>query len=277
MACLSSMKHENIVTYHSSWIVNQMTNDTHFDSADSCSSFDSLSGEECVEEGETMPRALRASTYGKGRTLIIKMELCVVENVGSFTLRHWLNQRKYLDRSESVHILNDVISGLMCVHNHGYIHRDIKPENILIATNKHGILRAKICDFGLVSNIDTEHTETRTEHSSTPNELTSGVGTMTYSAPEQLDSSIYSKPCDIFSLGVLIFELFHERFRTGMERVQVLNELRNGKVLFNNTNPDVNLNERNRSIMIALVRSCVDRQPLNRPSLEGIKLTLALL
>lgn len=55
--------------------------------------------------------------------------------------------------------------------------------------------------------------------------LTSGLGTYLYAAPEQLETSVYSISADIYSVGVVIYELYHD-FKTGSERIATLMELR---------------------------------------------------
>jgi serine/threonine-protein kinase len=76
------------------------------------------------------------------------------------------------------------------------IHRDLKPENILLTTGSDGRF-IRIADFGLAVNHDFEN-------QSHP----SGVGTREYMAPETISSKRYNTKADIYSLGVIIGEMF---------------------------------------------------------------------
>lgn len=80
--------------------------------------------------------------------------------------------------------------GLMAAHEVGVIHRDLKPANVLMSAD-----RVTICDFGL-AHLDWKHNETR-----------SAVGTPAYFAPEQLNGGRVTPATDIFSLGVMLYEL----------------------------------------------------------------------
>lgn len=82
--------------------------------------------------------------------------------------------------------------GLMCIHRMKIVHRDLKSANCLV--NKHSTV--KICDFGL-SRIMTE----------TPMRDSSSAGTPEWMAPELIRNEPFTEKCDIFSLGVIMWEL----------------------------------------------------------------------
>lgn len=104
-------------------------------------------------------------------------------------------RRGPLEPAEAVSILSDVASALETAHGAGVLHRDLKPGNILLPAAGGG----KLGDFGLALTLDAvAHRHTR---------LGSTVGTLEYSAPEQLNSSLPITPAsDLYSLGVVAYE-----------------------------------------------------------------------
>jgi translation initiation factor 2-alpha kinase 1 len=90
----------------------------------------------------------------------------------------------------------------------------------------------KIGDFGLSTLL--EHATETSQDSSGPDsewisELTTGIGTKSYSSPEQLAGNCYTYKTDIYSCGLILFELFHP-FNTMSEKAHVFRDLRNGHV-----------------------------------------------
>jgi Tol biopolymer transport system component/predicted Ser/Thr protein kinase len=119
----------------------------------------------------------------------------VMEFVDGQTLRQ---KKDAISFKQAVEIGIQVADGLAAAHEKGIVHRDIKPENIMI--RKDGI--AQIMDFGLAK---------LRSSSSTINRLTkegSTVGTAGYMSPEQVQGQDSDQRSDIFSLGVLLYELF---------------------------------------------------------------------
>ncbi|XP_047333865.1 serine/threonine-protein kinase EDR1-like [Impatiens glandulifera] len=109
-----------------------------------------------------------------------------------YNLIHLTEQKKKLSWRRKLKMLRDICRGLMCVHRMKIIHRDLKSANCLV--NKHWTV--KICDFGL-SRIMTE----------TPMRDTFSAGTPEWMAPELIRNEPFSEKCDIFSLGVVMWEL----------------------------------------------------------------------
>ncbi|KQL61537.1 eukaryotic translation initiation factor 2-alpha kinase 1 [Amazona aestiva] len=125
-------------------------------------------------------------------------------------------------------IFQELLEGVCYIHSMGVMHRDIKPRNIFLHGSDH---RVKIGDFGLAcKDLLWDHADQwfKTERK---NGLThtSGVGTCLYASPEQLQGSHYDFKSDMYSMGVILLELF-QPFGTEMERTEVLTCLRNGQI-----------------------------------------------
>ncbi|XP_071827738.1 eukaryotic translation initiation factor 2-alpha kinase 3-like [Apostichopus japonicus] len=150
--------------------------------------------------------------------LYIQMQLCQKE-----TLKDWLNQNtKLRDRNKLLHIFQQILGAVNYVHQCGMIHRDLKPSNIFFSMDGS----VKVGDFGLVTAMDTElKAELQTEQYRGNTRHTSQVGTQLYMSPEQVKGHSYDHKVDIFSLGLILFELVYP-FSTQMERVSVLSEVK---------------------------------------------------
>ncbi|XP_072393410.1 eukaryotic translation initiation factor 2-alpha kinase 1-like [Diabrotica undecimpunctata] len=160
-------------------------------------------------------------TKVKWATLYIQMALC------QMTLKQWLEQRNSISNPDKAlvpknelkirnnyinQILFQLLNGLEYIHSKDVVHHDIKPSNIFIQM-ENGQLLIQLGDFGLACPLQS------VRHSL-------AFGTKLYAAPEQLEGQC-DKMSDMYSLGIVLFELI-ENFRTDMERVKSITELRNG-------------------------------------------------
>lgn len=146
--------------------------------------------------------------------LYIQMQLCRKE-----TLKDWLSTNTLSrDRNKVLHIFQQIMEAVNYVHGCGMIHRDLKPSNIFFSLDG----KVKVGDFGLVTAIDTGMEDTPDETDGPSGHLHTGkVGTQLYMSPEQVTGQNYDHKVDIFSLGLIFFELFHP-FSTQMERIMVM-------------------------------------------------------
>ncbi|KFQ59028.1 Eukaryotic translation initiation factor 2-alpha kinase 1, partial [Pelecanus crispus] len=125
-------------------------------------------------------------------------------------------------------IFQELLEGVCYIHSMGVMHRDIKPRNIFLYGSDHHV---KIGDFGLACKDLLWDNADRRFKTERINGLThtSGVGTCLYASPEQLQGSHYDFKSDMYSMGVILLELF-QPFGTEMERTEVLTCLRNGQI-----------------------------------------------
>jgi serine/threonine protein kinase/uncharacterized protein YecT (DUF1311 family) len=123
----------------------------------------------------------------------------IMEHVPGGTLRDRLREFGSLGAEEAEGILRDVGSALGYAHRHGIVHRDVKPENIFLDPTRR---RALLSDFGIARKIDTDAGITL---------LGAALGTPQYMSPEQIDGEQVDGRSDIYSLGVLGWELLTGR------------------------------------------------------------------
>ena len=134
----------------------------------------------------------------------------VMELVDGATLREHLEHQGRLDLSAMISIIEPVLNALAAAHRLGIVHRDIKPENILIARDG----RVKIADFGLARGSLIGQTMTA--------ESSVVLGSVSYLAPEQVERGISDPRSDVYSSGIVIFEMLTgERPFLGDDPVQV--------------------------------------------------------
>lgn len=118
----------------------------------------------------------------------------VMEFVDGETLKNLIRRKGKLSMEEAVRIASEICSGLQHAHENKIVHRDIKPQNILI--NKEGT--AKVADFGIA----------RAATSSTVTMGDAGVmGSVHYFSPEQARGGYVDKKTDIYSLGIVLYEM----------------------------------------------------------------------
>jgi serine/threonine-protein kinase len=118
-----------------------------------------------------------------------------MEYVQGRTLRDLIRQRGRLTPREALDVLEPVLSALGAAHRAGIVHRDVKPENVLLSDDG----RVKVADFGLA----------RSSLASGASASTQGVvmGTVAYLAPEQVERGVADARTDVYSAGILLYEM----------------------------------------------------------------------
>ncbi|XP_063040143.1 eukaryotic translation initiation factor 2-alpha kinase 3 [Engraulis encrasicolus] len=191
--------------------------------------------------------------------LYIQMQLCRKEN-----LKDWMGQRgapELREHSECLNIFLQIAEAVEFLHSKGLMHRDLKPSNIFFTMDDV----VKVGDFGLVTAMDQEEEDQEEMSALTPMPVyarhTGQVGTKLYMSPEQLSGNSYSHKVDIYSLGLILFELLCP-FRTQMERVRTLTDVRSLQFPASFTKNNVEEEE--------MVRSMLSPNPAARPEASDI-------
>jgi serine/threonine protein kinase/beta-lactam-binding protein with PASTA domain len=121
----------------------------------------------------------------------------VMEYVQGRTLRDLLRERTRLTPGEALSVLEPVLAALSAAHAAGLVHRDVKPENVLLADDG----RVKVADFGLA----------RAAANLEATSATSLIGTVAYLSPEQVIRGIADERSDVYSAGIMLFEMLTSR------------------------------------------------------------------
>lgn len=201
-----------------------------------------------------------ANKIKKKSTLFIQMEYC--ENRTLYDLIHIEHLNK--ERDEYWRLFRQILEALSYIHSQGIIHRDLKPMNIFIDESRN----VKIGDFGLAKNVQRSIDISKLDSSSVAgsvDNLTSAIGTAMYVAVEVLNGKgSYNEKIDMYSLGIIFFEMIYP-FSTGMERVNILKDLRSPKIEFPKDFDANNLKNEKKIISLLL-----DHDPSKRPGAKAL-------
>lgn len=213
-----SKKFKNTTNNSSSFIVFQNTTSNMVSSQpipEESIEEDRSSFELCSKEAQENKNNLKPDHY---IFLYIQMELCKRE-----TLCNWLNSNSNRSKKDIFKIFEQILNAISYIHSMDLIHRDLKPSNIFLTLND----QIKIGDFGLVVEMKQNEDELMKEKSSkNGSKFKDNDGTFLYMSPEQLTGNEYNHKIDIYSLGIILFELIYS-FNTQMERIETLKKLKN--------------------------------------------------
>lgn len=122
-----------------------------------------------------------------------RIQYIVMEYIDGITLKDYLSHQKEIKWQEAVHFTSQILNALNHAHSKGVIHRDIKPQNIILLQD--GTI--KVTDFG-IARFSKSKTRTMTDKA---------IGSVHYIAPEQARGDFTDEKADIYSVGVMLYEM----------------------------------------------------------------------
>ena len=122
-----------------------------------------------------------------------RIQYIVEEYIDGITLKEYLDQQRELKWKEAVHFTLQILRALNHAHSKGIVHRDIKPQNIMLLQD--GTI--KVTDFG-IARFSRSETRTMTDKA---------IGSVHYIAPEQARGEVADERADIYSVGVMLYEM----------------------------------------------------------------------
>lgn len=121
------------------------------------------------------------------------IQYIVMEYIDGITLKEYIEQQKVLRWKEAVHFTVQILRALQHAHDKGIVHRDIKPQNIMLLAD--GTI--KVADFGIA----------RFARASQQTVTDKAIGSVHYISPEQAKGDITDEKSDIYSVGVMLYEM----------------------------------------------------------------------
>lgn len=265
---LASLDHRNVVQYYNSCIIPfpKSFSDSKEEEENSDSDISFEKEQDYFIENKfvkSYSRSTSESSKSSGQKydacLVIQTELCNPEK----NLKTLIDNEELFkmdDRGRQSLVL-DIVHGLQYIHNKGVMHRDLKPPNILIGMEN----QAKIGDFGFARKYIMHDADGISSTSDKERVcFSNNLGTPLYMAPEIKNSRVYDKKADLYSLGMILFEMYY-KMGSGMERIQTMERLRNQE--FNDL---TNISKRYRNVS-DIVQNLLNHEPSLRMDLEKVK------
>ncbi|CAD5117750.1 DgyrCDS6497 [Dimorphilus gyrociliatus] len=244
---LASLQHPNIVRYHTAWLECDAVKPPNYSRQLSIPSNSSDSDEENISESLVIEfNSSKNSLDDKEKNqlepyysphqsinFIFRVKLCIQMELCETTLERWLQKRNELNNfsivngEKEINIIRQVLLALSYIHEKGIMHRDVNPKNIFLKDISNDIL-VQLGDFGLARELSDEDCDC-TMSSFTTSGYTDGVGTKSYAAPEQFARREYDNKVDMYSVGLILIELFYV-IKTGMERDYIFREAKREEV-----------------------------------------------
>ncbi len=122
-----------------------------------------------------------------------KLQYIVMEYIDGITLKEYINKQGAITWNDALYFMTQILKAVQHAHDKGIVHRDIKPQNIILLSNGD----IKVTDFG-IARFSRSETKTLTEQA---------IGSVHYIAPEQAKGEFTDEKADIYSLGVVLYEM----------------------------------------------------------------------
>jgi hypothetical protein len=176
----------------------------------------------------------------------------VMEYIEGGTLNEYLKKKHYnFSENQAGNLMFQIANGLKYLHKYGIVHRDLKPDNIMMTEqSEKGIL--KIMDFGLSKIVGPNDT------------LHEGYGTLSYVAPEVLLRTPYNKEIDIWSMGIILFQMLCGKLPFTGNKEEIIAK----KIVFEPLEFDEDLWELRSRKVIDLIKKCLEKEPEERITID---------
>eukprot|EP00727_Mastigamoeba_balamuthi_P005171 m51a1_g14652 putative protein serine threonine (1032) ;mRNA; f:110388-114236 len=159
-----------------------------------------------------------------------------------------LLEREPLALALKIKIAHDCTQGMLVLHSNGILHRDLKPGNILmLSLNPRDSVCAKLSDFGSSREVGDDRAR----------QYTKGVGTCIYMAPEVLIGEPYSSKCDVYSFGIVLYEL--------VTQTRPYSEFENNFALIRYVTDGGRMQLPDNSPLSKIAKACWSQDPESRP------------
>ncbi len=122
-----------------------------------------------------------------------RLQYIVMEYIEGISLKEYIEQKGVLDWNEALFFSIQILRALQHAHDKGIVHRDVKPQNIMLLEN--GTI--KVTDFGIA----------RFSHSETRTMTEKAIGSVHYMSPEQAKGELTDEKADIYSVGIVLYEM----------------------------------------------------------------------